>query len=67
MSKIQGDNLGAARDEFYADLMAAHDGLTTAESHALNVRLVLLMANEIGDVDALRTVITTARSYTGTK
>ena len=36
-------------DGFYAELIAAHEGLSEAESHALNARLVLLLANHIGD------------------
>lgn len=36
-------------DDFYAELLAAHEGLSTAESDALNARLILLLANHIGD------------------
>ena len=36
-------------DDFYADLLAAHEGLSKAQSDALNARLVLLLANHIGD------------------
>lgn len=36
-------------DEAYARLIAAHDGLTEAESAALNARLVLILMNHIGD------------------
>ncbi|MFO7919907.1 DUF2783 domain-containing protein [Rhodobacteraceae bacterium W635] len=36
-------------DDFYAELLAAHEGLTNAESDALNARLVLVLANHIGD------------------
>ncbi|MBE9636347.1 DUF2783 domain-containing protein [Salipiger mangrovisoli] len=55
--------LGARGDEAYEALMAAHEGLTEAQSHALNVRIVLLLANRFGDVDALKTILETARSY----
>lgn len=44
-------------DDFYADLLSAHDGLSKAESDALNARLILLMANRIGDREALRTLL----------
>lgn len=54
--------LGARGDEFYEALMAAHDGLSEAESHALNARLVLLLANRIGDVDALKDLLAVARA-----
>lgn len=36
-------------DEFYAELLTAHEGLSKAESDALNARLILLLANHIGD------------------
>lgn len=35
-------------DGFYAALLAAHKGLSEAESHALNARLVLILANHVG-------------------
>ncbi len=36
-------------DDFYAELLAAHEGLSKEESDALNARLVLVLANHIGD------------------
>jgi hypothetical protein len=36
-------------DEFYAELLSVHEGLSKAESDALNARLILLLANHIGD------------------
>ena len=36
-------------DDFYAELLAAHEGLGKDESDALNARLVLVLANHIGD------------------
>ena len=36
-------------DDFYAELIATHEGLSDEDSHALNARLVLIMANHIGD------------------
>lgn len=48
-------------DDFYADLLAAHDGLDKAESEALNARLILLLANQIGDRDVLRAALSAAR------
>ncbi len=36
-------------DDFYADLLAAHEGLSGDASGALNARLVLVLANHIGD------------------
>lgn len=36
-------------DDFYAELLAAHEGLSNTDSQALNARLILLLANHIGD------------------
>ncbi len=36
-------------DGFYAELLALHEGRDEAESHAINARLVLILANHIGD------------------
>lgn len=36
-------------DGFYAELLAVHEGLDGADSAALNARLILLLANHIGD------------------
>ncbi len=55
------DNLGAAGDSFYAALMAAHEGLDEAESHALNARLILILANEVGNLARLEMLIAAAR------
>jgi hypothetical protein len=43
----------AEHDAFYARLLAAHKGLSDAESQALNARLILILANHIGDPEAL--------------
>lgn len=37
------------QDGFYAELLEAHRGLGDSESHALNARLVLILANHVGD------------------
>ena len=36
-------------DGFYAQLLELHEKLTKDESDALNARLILLLANHIGD------------------
>lgn len=41
-------------DGFYADLLATHKDLSEEQSHALNARLILILANHIGDRDALK-------------
>ena len=51
----------AAGDGFYQALVAAHQGLTDAQSELLNARLVLLLANHIGDLAVLREALDLAR------
>jgi hypothetical protein len=48
-------------DSFYEALIAAHKDLDEAESHALNARLVLLLANHIGRHDVLLEALAAAR------
>lgn len=60
---IAPDRLSPHQDGFYHALMDAHAGLSEAECHALNARLVLLMANHIGDLDDLTDLLETARGY----
>ncbi len=47
-------------DGFYDDLLAAHEGLTEANSNALNARLILILANHIGDREVLRKALEVA-------
>lgn len=47
-------------DDFYADLLAAHEGLTKDQSDALNARLILTLANHIGDREVLAEAIRAA-------
>ncbi|SFM34001.1 DUF2783 domain-containing protein [Variovorax sp. OV329] len=48
-------------DDFYEALIEAHQGLSTEQSHALNARLVLLLANHIGALPVLREALAAAR------
>jgi hypothetical protein len=48
-------------DEFYEQLIDAHNGLSDEQSEALNARLILLLANHIGDLKVLREALQTAR------
>ena len=43
-----------------ADLLAAHEGLTKPQSDALNARLILILANHIGDPQVLRQALAAA-------
>lgn len=49
-------------DDFYAELIDAHEGLTKAESDALNARLILILANHIGDRETLSAAIIAAKA-----
>ncbi len=61
MSKVRLDANIPDPDGFYAELIEAHDGLTDAASEAFNARLILLLANHIGDRAVLSEAITLAR------
>ncbi|MDP3229199.1 MAG: DUF2783 domain-containing protein [Acidovorax sp.] len=50
-----------ACDDFYEALITAHQGLPTPDSHAMNARLVLLLANHIGDQATLLQALQLAR------
>ena len=52
----------AAPDDFYEALIDAHRDLSDEQSQALNARLVLLLANHIGDLAVLKEVLAAARS-----
>ena len=47
-------------DGFYAELIAAHEGLSDEESQALNARLILLLANHVGDRETFREALEAA-------
>ena len=49
-------------DAFYDALIAAHHGLSDAQSELLNARLILLLANHVGDLSVLREAIALART-----
>ena len=48
-------------DDFYAELIATHDGLSDEDSNALNARLVLMLANHIGDRAVLSAAMQAAK------
>ena len=47
-------------DGFYADLIRAHEGLSDADSAAFNARLILILANQIGDRETLAAALEAA-------
>ena len=51
----------ADHDGWYAELLAAHEGLSEEESHALDARLVLILANHVGDREVLAEALVLAK------
>ncbi len=60
MNSLNTDPNIARPDDFYARLLAAHEGKSKAESDALNAKLVLILSNHIGDADVLEQAISLA-------
>lgn len=52
-------------DSFYEELLRAHEGLSTDQSFELNVRLLMLLANQVGDRDVLSGCIRLAQEAAG--
>ena len=52
-------------DDFYQALIEAHAGLSEQESAELNARLILLLANQVGDLETLKEAIAAARDAPG--
>ena len=55
----------AAPDDFYQELVDLHRGLTDEQSALVNARLILLLANHIGDHAVLRAAMAAAREDLG--
>lgn len=64
MTLITTPNIPDA-DGFYASLLTVHKGLPLDESHALNARLILILANHIGDRATLDQALALARTPGG--
>jgi hypothetical protein len=50
-------------DGFYEQLLDAHQGLDEKASALLNARLVLLLANQVGDAKVLKECVEAARAF----
>jgi hypothetical protein len=48
-------------DEFYECLLDAHEGMTEEQSQMFNARLILVLANQIGDLSVLKQAIAVSR------
>jgi hypothetical protein len=60
MRLVTTPNLDAP-DDFYEALIDTHRGLDEAQSHALNARLLLLLANHVGSQAVLGEALALAR------
>lgn len=56
------DGFSGQGDAFYEALIRAHQGLADEDSAALNARLVLILANQIGSLPVLSEALALARA-----
>jgi len=52
-------------DAFYEQLLDAHQDLSAEQSELLNARLVLILANQVGDAKVLKECVAAARQFPG--
>ncbi len=62
MSKLQTGLKFSDPDAAYVALVEARRGLSESQAAALDTRLVLILANHIGDLDVLKEAIALARN-----
>ncbi len=62
MTRLNTQPAFDAPDDFYERLIDAHRDLSTAQSHAMNAALVLLLSNHIGDLDIITQALAHARA-----
>jgi hypothetical protein len=55
----------AAPDDFYQELIDLHRDLSDEQSALVNAKLILLLANHIGDTAVLREAMAAAREKVG--
>lgn len=65
MTQLNIESNMTAPDDFYEALIDAHRDLSDEQSEQLNARLILLLANHIGDLDVLREAMERARAGLG--
>ena len=61
MTELVTDPNLARPDDFYEALLAMHRGLTDAQSARVNAKLILLLANHVGDHAVLLVALAAAR------
>jgi hypothetical protein len=62
MAKLETASNFKNPDDFYAALLKAHEGLSEEDSTRLNMKLVLLLANHIGDLAVLAEALAAAKA-----
>ena len=62
MADLQTDSRPPDPDGAYRALIEAHRGFSDEDSAALNTRLVVILANHIGDPEVLAAAIALAKS-----
>ena len=63
MSDLNTQDNIAKHDDLYEMIIRMHDGLTPEESQKANAKLILLLANHIGDIEVISEAITIARCH----
>ena len=61
MARLNVETNLESPDDFYAALVELHRGLSDEQSDLVNARLILLLANHVGDVEVLREAMQRAR------
>lgn len=62
MAKLRTQSQFTSPDAAYVALVEARRGLSEEEAAALDTRLVLVLANHIGDLDVLKEAIALAKA-----
>lgn len=65
MAKLKVESRLTTPDELYARLIEAYRDLDEAESHKLSAKLILLLANHIGDPEVFEEALALARGEAG--
>lgn len=64
MARLRTENDLARPDDIYEALLELHEGLDPERSVAASAKLVLLLANHIGDAEVVREAVALARQGT---
>jgi hypothetical protein len=59
--RLRTEDRLAQPDELYQLLIEAHQGLSPEQSRQLDARLILLLANHLGDLEAIAEAVAVAR------